>query len=286
MQLAWLMGCAVLATSTFAMAQPAPSADTKKETTRKPAKSRVVRFKTSDGITIVANYYPPIVRIEKKSPVAILVHMHPADRQSWKPLVPGLRKAGFAVLAYDIRGNGESIEPKDRKLKTLYKTGNPEFFKNAWKDAAAAKKWLGKQPECDTSRIAIIGASIGCSISLHYGSLDEAVKAVVCLSPGTKYFDVDSRKHIKDCGKRAILLLSPRTEYPPVEKLIKASGNLAKGTMYPGGNERHGTYMFDAEYGEKVKKQIVEFVRKAVFTKKGNALSGGTPSNDPPNAKP
>lgn len=236
-----------------------------------PAK-QTVTFETSDGVKIEADYYPPIVKSGEKAPVAICIHMYPADRRSWEPLVPGLREGspGFAVLAYDIRGHGGSTEPKEKNLKAMYDGRDPELFKNAWKDVEAARKWLEKQPGVDTSRIALIGASIGCSISLDYGGRDKDVKAIVCLSPGTNYFEVDSISHIKKCGGIPVLLISPEGEYSAIEELIAASGGKAKGLKYPGGREWHGTKMFDENYQdhEVVRKRIVSHVAQAVSREK------------------
>ncbi len=229
---------------------------------------QTVRFETSDGITIEGDYYPPIVKEGEKAPVAILIHMYPADRKSWTPLVPDLRDGDtrFAVLAYDIRGRGGSTEPSDKNLKRMYDDRDPALFKDAWKDVEAAKKWLARQPGVDTSRIALIGASIGCSISMDYGSRDKDVKAVVCLSPGTNYFQVDSTRHIKRCDHIAVLLIAPEEEYPAVEDLIAASGGRAEGHKYPGGREWHGTRMFDEKYKDhdEVKKRILMHVSRAI----------------------
>lgn len=235
-----------------------------------PAK-QTVTFETSDDITIEADYYPPIAKSGEKAPVAICIHMYPADRRSWEPLVPGLREGspGFAVLAYDIRGRGGSTEPKEKNLKAMYDGRDPALFKDAWKDVEAARKWLGTQPGVDTSRIALIGASIGCSISLDYGGRDKAVTSIVCLSPGTNYFEVDSISHIRKCGDIPVLLISPEGEYSGIEELIAASGGKAKGLKYSGGREWHGTRMFDAKYKdhESVKNSILAHVRKPLTKK-------------------
>jgi pimeloyl-ACP methyl ester carboxylesterase len=254
---------AVLVTSASATAQIAqPPGEAKKKTTDNGP--QVVQFTTEDGVSIVADYYAPEVTGKEKAPVAILIHMYPANRMSWSPLVPDLCKAGFAVLAYDIRGTGGSVEPAKMKLKKRYKRRDSELFKAAWQDTAAAKQWLGSQASCDVSRIALIGASIGCSISLDYGSRDEAVKAIVCLSPGTDYFGVDSVEHIKACGERAILLIAPESEYAIVKKLVKASGGVAKGKKYAGGRKQHGTNLFHSDDGKKVKRRILAFLRKVL----------------------
>src|SRR5438552_16003045 len=59
-----------------------------------------VTFKTSDGVEIAADYYAPQSGEKGQAPVAVLIHMYPATRSSWQPLVPELLDRGFAVLAY------------------------------------------------------------------------------------------------------------------------------------------------------------------------------------------
>ncbi len=256
-------------------------------------KSQTVSFKTTDDVTIEADYYAPkaasgsskakpadVKAADKaganaatdadshtagKHPVAILIHMYPADRTSWAPIVPKLHEAGFAVLAYDIRGKGGSSGGADSKLARQYADRDESLFADAWKDCEAAKKWLAGRPECDTTRVACIGASIGCSISIQYGAKDKDVKAVVCLSPGTNYFGVDSLTHIEKLMPRDALLIAPEGEYAAVTKLIQASGEKAVGGMFPGGRERHGTNLFAPDYrrsGE-IMDAIIEFVTKA-----------------------
>lgn len=233
-------------------------------TKRKPVdfNDRVVTFPSLDGVMIEADYYPIKVPDEKKTPVAILIHMYPLDRASWKELVPQLRKAGIAVLAYDIRGTGGSIKPESRKLEAGYKNRDADHFTNAWMDVAGARNWLEQQRNIDVQKLAIIGASIGCSISLDYTHRMQDSKAVVCLSPGTNYMGLDSRMHIQACSTVPILLISPEEEYEAVKELVEASGGKAKSKKYPGGADHHGTRMFQADYGKKVEKKIMKFVKK------------------------
>ncbi|MFQ5412255.1 MAG: alpha/beta hydrolase [Phycisphaerae bacterium] len=233
--------------------------------TRRPKidfSDRVVTFVTPDGVTIEADYYPVKVAARKKTPIAILIHMYPADRSSWKPFVPALREAGIAALAYDIRGTGGSTKPADLKLEEGYRNRDSAHFQQAFMDVAGATAWLSKQENINLGRMACIGASIGCSISLDYAMRTSEPKAVVCLSPGTNYFGVDSREHIKNCPGTPILLISPEGEFGAVRELVEASGGKAQSKKYPGGREHHGTGMLEAEYGKKVTKKIMKFVKK------------------------
>lgn len=264
--LAALLALAVISTMPALAGKPPAELISKSKT----AEPRVVTFETSDGVKIVSDFYAAESVRKSKAPVAILIHMYPADRASWKPLVPGLLESGFAVLAYDIRGHGESVQPKEMNLKKKYDGRETEHFNNAWRDAAAAKQWLAKQPGCDTSRIVLVGASIGCSVSLDYGSRDDDVKAIVCLSPGTNYFGVDSLDHIKKCAKRNVLLIAPQGEQGSVTKLHAAAGDAVKTKAFPGGRAQHGTRIFAAKYKNRVIEAICSHLRSGVLPKEDN----------------
>src|SRR3989338_5627500 len=62
-----------------------------------------VSLKTSDNVDIVGDYYA-----SQRWRGILLLHMMPADRQSWSGLAIELSKAGVDVLAIDLRGHGES----------------------------------------------------------------------------------------------------------------------------------------------------------------------------------
>jgi pimeloyl-ACP methyl ester carboxylesterase len=230
-----------------------------------PPPVKTVTFETADGVTIEADYLAPQVKGDEKAPVVILIHMYPADRKSWFPFAYSLQTGNpkFAVLAYDIRGHGGSTEPREKNLKAMYDRRDPSLFRDAWKDVDAAKRWLARQQGCDVTRIALVGASIGCSIALDYAGRDRNVKAVVCLSPGTDYFGVDSISHIKKCDRALMLLVAPEAEYSPVEELIAASRGKAVGIKCPGGREWHGTLMLDEKYEKhaSIKQEILKILR-------------------------
>jgi dienelactone hydrolase len=223
-----------------------------------------VSLETTDKVKIQADYFAPAPGKEK-SPVAILIHMYPADRKSWSVLVPALHEAGFAVLAYDIRGKGDSAGGKDSSLAKRYEAHEAKLFQDAWHDVEAVKKWLSSQKECDTNRIVLIGASIGCSISIDYAGRDDAVKAIVCLSPGTNYFGVDSMADIKKVKTKNILLISPEAEQDQVNALVKATNGVAMPGKFPGTREQHGTNILADSYHRsgQIKKSIVDFVTAA-----------------------
>ena len=222
-----------------------------------------IKFDTSDGVTVGADYFAPKLEVGKKAPVAILIHMYPMDRKSWAPIIPFLHDVGFAILAYDVRGKGQSVLPAERDLRGQYGKRDPALFAEAWRDAEGAKNILAKQADCDVSRLVVIGASVGSSIAIDFARRDKDVKAIVCLSPYVTIFGLDTAAHIKEVGKRAILLLSPQREYSRSLDLVKSSGGVAKSEYLPGGPSQHGSLMLEEPmYATHACQMITDFVRE------------------------
>ena len=69
------------------------------------AASRNVTFRTDDGVTLAGTWYEPSGRT---GPAVILVHMLHRSRRDWDALAIGLASEGIGVLAFDLRGHGES----------------------------------------------------------------------------------------------------------------------------------------------------------------------------------
>ena len=112
---------------------------------------KVVTFATEDGVEIVADYYAPTG--PAAAPVVILLHMYRSDRAAWKPLMPALHEAGFAVLAIDMRGHGDSIKPETQNLRRRMRPGleavqrhAPRRVRGLWYSVAATE--LRSVPLC------------------------------------------------------------------------------------------------------------------------------------------
>lgn len=219
-------------------------------------KSETVRFDTEDGVTIVGTYYPPTGRAI--APPAILLHMYRNKRQSYEPLVMPLHEAGFAVLAIDLRGHGESVEPASMDLAAKVTSRDETLFANMYKDVEAAVKWINEQPNVDNKRLALVGGSVGCSVAFDYASRHD-VTAMACLSPGAKYLGLDSEAHLKKIDKTPMLLLATELEAEHCREVAAMNDNATARIM--GGQTRaHGTRMFGRVKG--TEKAITEFLSK------------------------
>ncbi len=231
------------------------------------ASAEVVKFTTDDGIKIVGEFWRP-ASTEGDAPVAILLHMYRSNRAAWKPLVPKLTDAGFAVLAIDMRGHGDSVEPKSKDLARRVQKRDPSLFKAMHHDVAAAQAFLAKQKGTDMSRVALIGASVGCSVAIDYAARSSSVDVVVCMTPGTGYLGVDSTKPIIKLGDRPTLLLATEDERQATDELCRLNSKVTCEIV--GKGRVHGTHMFGKIAG--IEKRIVDFVKAGVSD--GRASNG------------
>ncbi|MEK6644834.1 MAG: alpha/beta fold hydrolase [Planctomycetota bacterium] len=241
-------------------------------------KPQDIKYITADGVTVAADYFAPTVKVAK-APVAILIHMYATDRKSWTPLVQPLLDTGFAVLAYDTRGRGGSIEPERMELRNRYGRQDTTLFLDAWQDAAGAVQWLGTRAECDTTRIVLIGASSGASIAIDYATHEPNVKAIVGLSPYMKTVGIETSDHIKKIKDRLILLLAPEKELGRAQDLAATTGGKAKCEMLVGGPANHGTNLLKEPNKSRAIELIVNFV-KPITGASGNAMQQPVATDD------
>jgi len=138
-----------------------------------------VDFETADNVKIIANYWP-----SDQDRAVILVHMMPTTKESWTPFADLLSLNNFAVLAFDLRGHGESVIQNNKKLD--FQLFMDDDHKKSLLDLDAAVNFLDKK------EIYIIGASIGANLALWYQSLHPNIKKTVLLSPGINYRGIDA----------------------------------------------------------------------------------------------
>ncbi len=75
---------------------------------------------------------------------------------------------GWAALAYDQRGHGESLG---------------EMSPRAVGDAVAMARLLGERDDVDATRICMRGSSMGAFVAIHAAAVSDAVAAVIAICP-------------------------------------------------------------------------------------------------------
>lgn len=114
-----------------------------------PAPAQQVRLKARDGTQIAGTYWPGR---RADAPAVLLLHGVGASRNQTAPMAEALVAQGYAALAIDLRGHGESTI-------TDHSYGLDEGL-----DARAAFDWLKARQH--QARIGVIGISLGGAAAL------------------------------------------------------------------------------------------------------------------------
>ena len=142
--------------------------------------NKKVGFFTKDGIKIAANL--SYINSNQKTPAIIFIHQGGSDKSEWvsSRLFEEVVKKGFVALAIDIRGHGDSGG------KARY----PEIFNDpdqAPYDVLGALSYLRTLNFVDTSRIAVVGSSIGSNLAcVASGKSGYNIKTAVAISGKTE----------------------------------------------------------------------------------------------------
>ncbi len=126
-----------------------------------------VSWVSDDGVTLSGWYIP-----SRNQAAVILLHGYGANRTEMLDRAVALARHGYGVLLYDLRGHGES---------------SPVLRTFGWldvKDVSAALAFLQKRPDVDSTRVGILGFSIGGQIAIRAAAQMDTIKAVVGDDPG------------------------------------------------------------------------------------------------------
>mgnify|MGYP001571846132 CR=1 FL=1 len=201
--------------------------------------TQLVHLKTSDGITLSGVY-----RHDGQDKVVILLHMMPATKESWDSIAEKLLEQGYASLAIDMRGHGESTMGG-----TLdYETFTPEQQQAKRLDLEAALAWTREQG-FDEAHTILMGASIGANLAIRALAEHSSLPLAIALSPGLNYRGVttdDAITHIRP-NQKVVLAASDdddRQSWDSVHELHRLNPSTVLIERHGLG---HGTNMTDRD---------------------------------------
>ena len=138
-----------------------------------------VSFPSNDGVEVSALFG---TAEDDQLPVVILLHDLGGNKADWlnsTDTYVALLERGYAVLAIDMRGHGQTPLPDDRQVLELID------LELSYRDVEAALVWLPSQSKVDVSRIAVVGSGSGGNVAyVSLGLFPEQIKTGVSLSPG------------------------------------------------------------------------------------------------------
>lgn len=163
-----------------------------------PARAQTpVQFKTSDGVTIYANYYPAKA---SSQPMILLFHQAHSNRYEYSSIAPHLEALGFSCLATDQRFGGtmfgEDNETDAHMSKAAAQSRNVAGYEA---DLEAALAWAhAKDPQ---RKVILWGSSYSASLVFVLAAKHPAeVAGVLAFSPG-EYFE-DHPTLIENAAKK------------------------------------------------------------------------------------
>jgi pimeloyl-ACP methyl ester carboxylesterase len=129
----------------------------------------------------------------------LLVHDVGGTREALLPLASRLQKSGFAVLAIDLRGHGESATSEFTWAKL-----DPEGQTKAWSampaDVKAGVDFLGGQKGVMPTRVSMVSSGAGAGLIARQAVRDERVRELVLIDPKAEMF---GQSIVKDFQKLA-----------------------------------------------------------------------------------
>lgn len=208
----------------------------------RPPKS--VSFATDDGGTIYAELYG------KGKRGVVLVHGGRFNKESWKKQANELEKAGFYVLAIDLRGKGKSTGPGQEDVFTA-----PLYL-----DVLAAVKYLKKN---GAKTVSLVGGSLGGGAAADAVTKAKSgeISRLVTLGGlsgnmpteniNVPLLVITTRNDANAAGLRLPNIQAAFDKVPGKKKELV----ILEGTA-------HAQFMFDTDLSEKIMKMIVDFLSK------------------------
>lgn len=247
-----------------------------------------VELKTVDGWTLKAMFAPSVPgRL-----TLLLLHGTGQRKEDWKRLAFPLTRAGYGVMAVDLRGHGESrVSPSGETLtwKKLRATRTANDFADMSRDAEAAVGWLAGQGVPEDS-IGLVGSEVGGSIAIRYAATHQKVPLVVMLSPGMRWQEVltpNALRALKRPIPTPVLMVyseaDKRTakEVPILYAFAKSAVGDRHATLITVPQER-GTLMFRAQRA--LVGQVIDWLANPISPEpeavSTEPLTGGTTSMD------
>ncbi|MFT7622026.1 MAG: pimeloyl-ACP methyl ester carboxylesterase [Myxococcota bacterium] len=202
-----------------------------------------ITLQTSDGARLEADWVAPT---GAKRGVLVVLHEYRRDRTVWAPLAAAALKEGLGILAVDLRGHGASSKQGKEDWSKRAASKDTKLFHSMIHDVEAALAFLTKAG-WPAEKVVLVGASVGCSVALHYGHAHPKSKlaGAVLLTPGQKYLGLPSTQHVAAWSGRPLLMVVGADESKAAQALYKLIPDRKRAAVLQVKQKKvHGTRMF------------------------------------------
>jgi pimeloyl-ACP methyl ester carboxylesterase len=233
----------------------------------------------ADGLILRGHLTYPHGRVGTRYPLAVMAHQYPATHDSFAPFFADLHALGIATLAFDMRGQGESIwttsgpriapsptEPNMNAFGAAFMgSASAVGFSHIADDIVRVASWGLFQSFIDPARLMLVGASVGgTGVLLAAPKLAGALRAIVTFgAAGAPVHSADAMDRIRaNCQSLSTPMLLTSSEKDPFD----GANNIrtwSKGLKHVGTKIIPGAEHAMAIYYE-VRPEVVAFVRKTI----------------------
>jgi dienelactone hydrolase len=213
----------------------------KDEQAKTPSAPREITVQTPDGWHLRGTYYQG----KTGSPLILLMHKLGSNRSEFTGLAKALNERGYNVASWDARGHGQSTLLDGRTV--TYGSFSDRDFENMTIDIDSVLKYL-RERGVGNGPIGLVGASIQSSTGLLYAARHPDVKALVLLSPGLSYHNIDTARPMKEYGARPVFMAASTEDeasYDSVRRLEQLAAGPKKIVILT--DAGHGAQMFQKD---------------------------------------
>jgi pimeloyl-ACP methyl ester carboxylesterase len=176
--------------------------------------------------------------------------MGAGDRHGWGAVPAALKQAGYAVLAYDLRGHGRSGGELDPP--------------HASTDLEAALAFFQQYPNVNRQRIGLIGASMGGMASVIVGAKHPEIRLVIAISSSPDAAGQYPIRVVDQLSPRPFLAVGcdqdPLTREDRVRQLYQAAGGPKEIVILE--CEAHANDIFETPAGPQLVELLLEWVSR------------------------
>lgn len=178
------------------------------------AATKAFEYTAVDGFNMTGNIYLPNAPAGKKVPLVVLMHAIGSSKENWANLPDMITGKGYACLALDLRGHGQSVlngKLKQRSWMYFTDANYAKYPKDILFAINAIKEQYGKK--IDTNKIIFVGNNVGANTAVLAGSKlnrqgGAPVKSIVMISPALKIKNLYIPIELVNYGAHPILIFT------------------------------------------------------------------------------
>lgn len=175
-------------------------------------------IETGDKLDLRGDYFPPRSP-SGRAPGLLLLHEAGSDRSTMTSLAEAYQRAGFGVLAIDLRAHGQSAT-EELNWSAADDATKRSLWAFAMRDVEAGADWLSDQDGLHSSNLTVVGAGASGALAVRHALRDDNVRGVGLVGLETSAFGFELAEDLIDLEGLPILISAAQDEREAAEGLV------------------------------------------------------------------